>query len=98
MAQRLRWRHCLRPPQGSSRDPRWTLASKPTSEGLGRSVANVLNLDIATVPEKVIKANRAKISTLLKAWTKNGALVVVEGLDDKSEKRPFIEVGDPAND
>jgi len=46
-----------------------------------------MGLDIAN------KADRSKISALLKTWIKNGALVVVDGLDDKREKRNFIEVG-----
>jgi hypothetical protein len=35
---------------------------------------------------------------LLKTWISTGIFVVVEGLDDKREKRNFIEVGTPADD
>jgi len=58
----------------------------------GNAVARVLKLD----PKD--KSAKAKIGALLKEWTRNGMFAVVEGLDDKREKRSFIEVGTPAND
>jgi hypothetical protein len=59
---------------------------------VGKLVAEVLGLDISN------KAHRARINTVLKAWIKSGALVVVEGEDANREKRSFIEVGMRAND
>jgi hypothetical protein len=44
------------------------------------------------------KAHRAKIAALLKAWIANRMFVVVDGLDDKREKRAVVEVGEWAND
>ena len=35
---------------------------------------------------------------LLKTWIQNGMFVVVEGLDEKREKRSYIEVGTWADD
>ncbi len=35
---------------------------------------------------------------MLKAWIDNRMLIVVEGLDQKREKRMFMEAGEPAND
>jgi hypothetical protein len=39
-----------------------------------------------------------KIKAMLKQWIANDALVIVEGEDARSNKRSFIEVGEPAND
>ena len=59
---------------------------------VGYAIADVLKLDASN------RAHRAKIKAMLKQWIANGALVVVEGLDAKREKRSFIEAGTPAND
>jgi AAA domain len=59
---------------------------------VGIAIGQVLKLD----PNN--KSHRAKISALLKKWIANGMFVVVERLDDKREKRSFVEVGKPAND
>lgn len=59
---------------------------------VGIPIAQALGLD----PQN--KIYRAKIKAVLKAWIANGMFVVVEGLDDKREKRSFVEVGEPAND
>lgn len=66
-------------------------ASPQAKDWAGNAVANALGLDVAN------KAHRAKISALLKAWIKNGVLVVVDGLDDNREQRSFIEVGERAD-
>jgi hypothetical protein len=42
--------------------------------------------------------HRAKITAILKTWIANEMLVVVDGLDEKSMPRKFIEVGKWAND
>ena len=54
---------------------------------VGNAVAPVLGLDI----EK--QADRKRIKALLKSWIDNGALVEVDGLDEKRKARTFIEVG-----
>jgi hypothetical protein len=59
---------------------------------VGRPICAALNLDSDN------KADRAKVSSLLKVWTEKGMFVVVEGKDDKSNPRKFVEVGEPAND
>jgi hypothetical protein len=66
--------------------------SPQAKDWAGHAVAKVLGLDGAN------KAHRAKIAGLLKTWIGSGALAVVEGLDDRREKRSFIEVGTPADD
>jgi hypothetical protein len=81
----------LRKVQAAVAKGRWRENSQ-AKDWVGRAVADVLELDADN------KADRAKISGMLKKWIKNGMFVVVEGLDDKSEKRSFIEVGEPAND
>lgn len=53
----------------------------------GYAVAKVLSLDVGQ------RADKARIATMLKTWIKNGALVIVEGLDEKRKPRSFIEVG-----
>lgn len=55
-------------------------------------MVRVLGLDAAN------RANKAKISGLLKTSNKTAMLVVVEGLDAKREKRDFIEVGIAVDD
>ena len=70
---------------------RWR-ESTQAKDWAGHAVANVLKLDATN------KAHRAKIAGLLKTWISTGMLVVVEGLDDRREKRMFIEVGTPADD
>lgn len=59
---------------------------------VGKAVAEVLKLDVAN------KADKRKIIGLLKIWTGNGMFVVVQGEDEKREKRPFVEVGQWATD
>ena len=70
---------------------RWRESSQ-AKDWAGHAVAAVLKLD------PTIKAHKAKIATLLKAWIANGLLAVVEGEDNSRRKRSFIEVGAPAND
>ena len=56
---------------------------------VGYAVAAALRLDPG--------ADRAKITGMLKAWIAGGALVIVEGVDDRRERRSFVEVGAPAD-
>ena len=81
----------LRAVQGRIAAGRWR-ESPQAKDWAGLAVANVLNLDPTD------KADRAKISALLKTWIANGALIVVEGEDDTRRKRSFVEVGTPADD
>jgi hypothetical protein len=45
-----------------------------------------------------VKTDKAKIIHILKTWIGTGMLVVVEGKDEKNNKRSFVEVGTPANE
>jgi len=67
---------------------RWR-ASSQARGWAGVAVAAVLGLDP--------KADKTKIAALLKAWVASGMLVTVDGLDDRRERRSFIEVGTPAD-
>ena len=58
---------------------------KKAKEWAGHAVAAAMKLDVET--------HKAKIVTLLKTLIGNGALVVVEGEDDRREKRKFVRVG-----
>ena len=58
----------------------------------GNAVGSVLKLDLQS------RTHRAKISALLRTWIATGMLACVEGLDAKSEKRTFVEVGTWATD
>jgi hypothetical protein len=55
---------------------------------VGRPIAKALRLDLDS------RAHRAKVNGLLKIWISQGNLVVVEGLDEKSMKRKFVQVAD----
>lgn len=66
-------------------------ASPQAKDWVGHAVAEALGLDIA---DKVV---RARVSSLLKVWTKTGALTEVRVPDDKGRMRPAVEVGQWAN-
>ena len=68
---------------------RWRKNSQ-SKDWAGHAVASALKLDAKD------KAARSKISALLKTWIKNGMFIVVEGLDDKRERRSYVEVGRPS--
>jgi hypothetical protein len=80
------------------------LAQKAVSEGgpwrkdsqakkwVGIPIAAALALDAQD------KAHAAKIKGVLKVWLSTGMFRVVEGLDEKSMPREFVEVGRWAND
>jgi hypothetical protein len=70
---------------------RWRENSQ-AKDWAGHAVAKVLDLDPAD------KAAKAKITTMLKTWIQNGMFKAVEGLDEKREKKMFIEVGRWADD
>jgi hypothetical protein len=81
----------LRAVQAAVAAGRWRENAQAKS-WVGLAVASVLKLDATN------KAHRAKISALLKTWIANGMFVVIEGLDDKREKRSFVKVGVPPDD
>jgi hypothetical protein len=58
----------------------------------GEAVGTVLGIDPST------KANRLRIIKLLKDWTDNGALAIVEKKDGTRQMRPFMIVGQWAVD
>lgn len=81
----------LRAVQAAIAAGRWR-ASSQAKDWAGLAVAKVLGLDASN------KAASAKIAALLKTWIANGMLGIVEGFDEKREKRSFLEVGAWAND
>ena len=80
----------LRKVQAAIGEGRWRKNSQ-AKDWVGHAIATVLNLDATN------KAHKAKIVGLLKTWTQNGMLVVVEGKDARHETRSFIEVGTSAD-
>jgi hypothetical protein len=56
------------------------------SKWVGRAVAKALDLNVDE------KTDKAKINGMLNAWRSAGALVVIEGQDERREVRKFIEV------
>jgi hypothetical protein len=72
--------------QTAIEDGRWR-ENTQANDWAGYAVAKVLGLDASR------KADKARIAAMLKTWIKNGALVIVEGLDAKRMPRSYIEVG-----
>lgn len=56
---------------------------------VGKIVADVFGLSA----ESSVKADRARINKMLSTWFATGALVRVDGKDEKSNDRTFVEVG-----
>lgn len=79
----------LRAVQSKVADGQWR-ENNQASDWVGKAVAEAIGLDLTRVSDK------AKVKALLKTWIANGALVVVERKDHRSEVRKFIEVGSPA--
>ena len=80
----------LRAVQRAIASGRWRENSQ-AKEWAGHAVATVIGLDATN------KANKAKITSLLKTWIENGMLVVVDAMDDSRRTRSFIEVGTSAD-
>jgi len=72
--------------QRAVKDGRWRFDAQ-SSEWVGKAVAAVLGLDADA------KADKARITSLLKTWIVSGALRKVDGLDDKRRTKVFVEVG-----
>lgn len=66
-------------------------ASQQSPEWVGHAIAEVLGLDSEDT------SDLARIKTVIKAWTANGALVKAKVLDQNRKERPAIEVGTWAN-
>jgi hypothetical protein len=67
-------------------------ANSQAADWVGKAVAEVMHLDLAK------PADKRKAANLLKVWTSNGALKRIEERDQKGSDRPFIVVGEWAND
>ncbi len=72
--------------QRAVKEGRWRFDVQ-SSEWVGKAVAAVLGLDADA------KADKARITSLLKTWIVSGALRKVDGLDDKRRTKVFVEVG-----
>jgi hypothetical protein len=57
---------------------------------VGRAVAKALKLDLDN------RADKAKAAGLVKIWIREGSLIVVEELDEKSMPRKYVQVADAA--
>lgn len=67
---------------------RWR-ESAQAKDWVGIPIAQALGIELD-------KAGKAKVGSLLKTWVSTGMFVVVEGTDEKRNKRSFVEVGEAA--
>ena len=81
----------LRKVQAAIAAGRWR-ENVQAKDWVGKAVAGVLGLDVSD------KRDKAKMAGLIRIWLKSGALVTVEGEDEKRNKRTFVEKGDAASD
>jgi AAA domain len=81
----------LRKAQAAVAAGRWR-ESPQAKDWVGYAIAAAMGLDATD------KRAKAKVSAILKTWTANGMFVVVDGFDEKSMPRKFIEVGERADD
>jgi hypothetical protein len=61
-------------------------ANSQARDWVGRAVAEAMGLDLGN------KADKAKIAGIVATWLKAGSLKEVEGYDEKSVSRKFVEV------
>jgi AAA domain len=61
-------------------------ADVQAKQWVGLAVAEAMRLDLDK------KADKAKVKGLIDIWLKSGALIIVEGEDDKRNPRKFVEV------
>jgi hypothetical protein len=59
---------------------------------VGHAVAKALGFNVADPKDK------ARVSAMISKWIANSVFVVVDGLDEKSNEREFVEIGSPAAD
>lgn len=71
------------------RTGRWR-ESHQARDWVGLAVSQVMNIDYST------KTGKARIREMVKAWIASGALVIVDGKDEKGVTRPYIEVSEAA--
>ena len=76
--------------QAALANGRWR-ENAQAEQWVGKPIAAALNLNLN------LPAHAAKVKQLVKDWIASGALVLVEGKDEKRVKRTFVEVGRPAN-
>jgi hypothetical protein len=69
----------------------WRQSPTAAKGWAGSAVADVLGIDLAD------PAAKAKVKSLLRTWTENKALKVVQRPDESRHDRPFIEVDQWAN-
>jgi hypothetical protein len=69
----------------------WRQSPTAAKGWAGSAVADVLGLDLTD------QAAKAKVKSLLRTWTENKALKVVQRPDESRHDRPFIEVDQWAN-
>ena len=67
-------------------------ASPQATDWVGKAVAEAMRLDLNKPSDK------RKATNLLKVWVSSGALKCVEERDEGDIDRPFIVVGEWAND
>jgi hypothetical protein len=72
----------------SIRAGKWRKDAQCKKDWVGLAVAKALKLDLSS------KATRAKVVGLIKVWLASGALVEVEGQDDRRRIRAFVEVAE----
>jgi hypothetical protein len=58
------------------------------ADWVGKAVAEALDLNLDNA------LDRARVVRALKAWIVSGALVVVEGKDDKRETKKFVKIAE----
>lgn len=69
----------------------WRASSQCKKDWVGIAVADALDLDLNDA------GARAKVTSLLRTWLRNGVLREVEKLDATRQLRPFVVVADDAN-
>lgn len=78
----------LRKVQSAVADGEWR-QSPQAKDWVGVAVADCLGMDLDN------KAEKKRITLMIKEWTKNGALAVEVRLDSSRQPRPFVIVGKP---
>ena len=78
----------LRKAQRAVADGRWR-ENAQSKEWAGIPIAQALGIDLDV-------AGKKRVQSMLKVWIETGMFVVVEGIDEKRNKRSFVEVGEAA--
>ena len=80
----------LRKAQRAIAGGRWR-ESAQAKDWAGVTIAEALGIELDA-------AGKARVKAMLKTWIGTGMFVVVEGADEKRNKRSFIEIGETARD